>query len=308
MQYKFIVGLDKKVYYKMIKDYLYIHYEAEQTKNDKIIYVGFMQNKKYLGSATILIKNYCFYIYNLIMLTTDNEIRKLFLKSIYNLAEKERILKIINVSLTPKIVNLTKKGYTEKYLLPLKINNYPLGSHYSKIFSSDNNDFFSISNKLTKKLIKQLKETINIWNLNVSIEDILQNYQHKCTIYVDKINLVYYLNHLQSQNISLLAEDTIRELIHHYGEEMITGFAIMVYPSNKQISYCLELYCINAFEDLNSEDYLISIIINDCLKKKYQNIIFNKQIKNTNTIYEIKEETILHKIKYYIFNKKKRRC
>lgn len=310
MQYEFITDLGEKEYNDLITEDGFIHYKSDKLWDklnniNKVMYVGLKLKKKYLGCAKIEIYNHYLNISNISMFKKDDVTLSLFLNEIYRFAKRIKIYKIhiLDVDLKENPINKKTNKINKYYLLKLQDKNkFIRKDNFKRTFNSDDTNILSIKTKLTKQDINNLKDTINSWNikLDFNIEELINTYKTKCVINLEILDLVYYLNQSQSQNNPHMSRTTIEELIDTYGEEMIVGFSITLFPTNKKAAYCLTMNTIDAFSDLNIKDNLILETISTALKKKYHNLIFFNEIKKTKEIFEFNYDVTLNAFKYFI--------
>lgn len=305
MQYEFITDLSEKEYFKLIDKKKNIHYKTDISWSISqgiytVLYVGLKLKKSFLCCAKIDIVNHNNNIYfNVpnITILKNNEINKpLLINEILNLAKIMKAYKVTILDIDYSDQHLLKKtkSLTNFSIISLKNKTKYYGKdHFEKIFIKDSNKLLKCD---TKYKLNELITIINNWNIKLPFElkELVKHYQSKCTVIIEKLDLVYYASKYND-----LTRDTIDELIDTFGEEMIVGFAIILYPNQKDNAYCITLERINAFENLNIEDTLILKIISTTTRKKYNNIIFNKAIRGLKTINEYKYQIILKKLKYW---------
>ena len=312
MQYEFITDLSEKDYFKLIDKKKNIHYKTDivwSLSNGiyTILYVALKQKRAFLSCAKIEIINHDNNIYfnipNLTILK-NNEINKaLLINEILNLAKIMKAYKvtILNIDYSDSHILKKTKEVTNYGILTLQNKNkYYDKKHFEALFKKDSTKILKCDNKYK---IEDILSTIDNWKIKLpyDLKELIKQYKNKCMIIVEKLDLVYYSN-----KFNKLSQDTIDELISTFGEEMIVGFAVVLYPNNKENAYCITLEKINAFNELNIEDNLILKIISSTTRKKYNNIIFNMPIRGLKTINEYKYQLILKNLKYWALKLQKK--
>lgn len=317
MQYEFITHLKEVEYNKLTENCNYIHYQSDSTwcklhKVNDVYYLGLKKKNKFLGCAKAevinVVGNNLLNISNISLFTKNEIIISLFLNEIIRFAKEMKVYKIKILSIEQKL-NIKRKKIQQYSVLSLyNKNKFYRKDYFKKLFNADSTNFISFETKITNKSINELKKTIDNWNINldINLEELISTYKSKCSIILEKIDLVYYLNKIEENHNSKLNSDTIEELISEYGEEMIVGFAIILFPTNKSTAYCTSFKTIDSFDELYLQDSLMLETINACLKKKYKQIIFKDKFNNINSINEYQYEIILNKFKNLILKLQKK--
>lgn len=312
MQYEFITDLSEKDFFKLLNKKKIIHYKTDVNWSLSegiytILYVGLKFKKSFLCCAKIEIINHNNNVYfNIPSLYTfkDDEINKaLLLNEILNLAKIMKAYKIIILNIDYTDPHILKRTKSVAHYSTIKLKDktkFYRKDYFEKLFRVDSSKLLKCD---TKYKINELLDTIKSWNIKFAynLEELIKQYKNKCVIIVEKLDLVYYSNKYNNLN-----KDTIDELIDNFGEEMIVGFAVILYPNDKNNAYCITLEKINAFKELNIEDNLILKIISTTTRKKYTNIIFNKPIRGLKDIYEYKYQIIIKKFKYWALKLQKK--
>ena len=313
MSYEFITNFSIEDYYKLISKQLFIHYKSESnwdllSNNKNTFFLALKNKNKILCCAKAEIKNNNYlFISNIYFITKDEIIMSLFINEIIRFAKEKKLYKVkINDFNIEKRLNLKVKN-TEIYNY---INLYSKGkiltkAHFTKLFKQDNNKLLT-TKKATKKDIEKLYKSIEHWNikLDFNLNELLKTYKSNCTILIEYLDLVYYLETIQdNSNISV---DTIEELISEYGEEMIVGFSIVLGSHNNINSHCISFYTIDAFTELPIKNNLLLETIYLCLKKKYKNIIFYNNVDTNNKIVKYSYEKVLKPFKNLLLKLQKK--
>lgn len=312
MQYEFITDLSENEFFKLINKKKNIHYKTDVSWSISegiytILYVGLKCKRSFLCCAKIEIINHNNNVYfNIPSLYTfkNDEINKaLLINEILNLAKIMKAYKItiLNIDYTDQHILKRTKSITNYSTIKLKDKTkFYRKDHFEKLFKPDSSKLLKCD---TKYKINELIDTIKNWNIKLTynLEELIKQYKNKCVIIIEKLDLVYYSNKYDTLN-----KDTIDELIANFGEEMIVGFAVVLYPNSKENAFCITLEKINAFKELNIEDNLILKIISTTTRKKYSNIIFNKPIRGLKDIYEYKYQLITKKLKYWALKLQKK--
>lgn len=308
MQYEFITDLSEKEYFKLIDKKKNIHYKTDINWSlaqgiYTILYVGLKLKRSFLCCAKIEIinqnNNIYFNIPNITILKNNEINQALLINEILNLAKIMNAYKVTILSIDYFDTHILKKTntITNYSILPLKEKSK---NYFESLFSKDSSKILKCDSKYQ---IEELLKTIENWNIKLSydIKELVKQYKSKCSIIIEKLDLVYYSNKYDN-----LSKDTVDELIDTFGEEMIVAFAVILYPNHKDNAYCITLEKINAFNNLNINDNLVLKIISNTIRKKYNNIIFNKPIKGLKIINEYKYQIILKKIKYWALKLQKK--
>lgn len=318
MQVEFITTLNETEYNKIIEKEDFIHYKADNLWNklnnvENIIFVGLKNKNKFLASAKIELiskeKSIYFNVSNISILKNDDIIKNLFVNELIRLAKKYNAYKIKIIDINTEKKLKYKKKSVEKYSL-IKLcskNKFYRKDFFKKIFKPDDTKLLLVQSKLNYKDLNELNNVIKNWNikLNFDIKKLIDIYKSKCLIIVEKIDLVFYLNKIQTNISSQISTETIEELIDEYGEEMIVGFSICLFPNNKNTAYCISINCIDSFKELQIKDNLILETISSISKKKYKNAVFLDDINNSSDIFEYRYEIVLNKFKHFISKLKK---
>lgn len=312
MQYEFITNLSEQKYNSLIQDLNYIHYKSDNLWNklnntSSTIYVGLKLKRKYIACAKIEIKEHSLFISNLSTLNNDTIYIHIFLNEIKLLAKNLNLYEINILNIDFEDLNLSKKKTIhECSLISLQNNNKFLRKDYlKKLFRYDTSNLLFTKYKIDNNDLNNLKKMINIWNLKLDFDlnQLIKTYKNKCIINIEYLDLVYYLNQNKYHNIN---KDTINELIDIFGEDMIVGFSIILYPDNKKTAYCITLKTSDSFDFLNIKDNLIFESISITLKKKYHNLVFIDNINKGQKIYEFNYKIITNNFKNMIIKLKKR--
>lgn len=319
MQYEFITDLSEEKYSELIKDSCYMHYKSDKLWNklkniDSMIYVGLKKKNKFIAHCKIEIicDNYIYFnVLNLFVSKDDEIVMALFINEIKKLAKEYGANKIIisDISTNNRLKKNTK-NITQYSILKLQDKKKDYNIRYFKtIFNSDNTKILSTNSKLSKNDIADLQKIIEDWEikLDFDINELLTVYKSKCSIILERLDLVYFLTKIKEFKNEYINVETIEELIDEYGENMIVGFSIILFPSNKNTAYCISFNTINSFNELNIKDNLILETISYTLKKKYNNLIFSSKIAHTDSLYEYKYEIVLNKFKNFILKLKSKK-
>lgn len=313
MSYEFISNFNDEDYYKLTNKQLFSHYKSESNwdllfDNKNIFFLALKNKNKILccAKAEIKNKNYLF-ISNIYFITKDEIIMSLFINEIIRFAKEKNFYKVkINDFHTEKRINLkVKNTKTFNYINLFSKGKNLSKSYFTKLYKQDNTKLLT-TKKATKKDIEQLYKSIEHWNikLDFDLNELLKTYKANCTIIIEYIDLVYYLETIQdSANISV---DTIEELINEYGEEMIVGFSIILGSYNNITSHCISFYTIDAFTELPIKNNLLLETIYLCLKKKYKNVIFYNNVDVNNEIFEYSYEKVLKPFKKILLKLQKK--
>ena len=292
MEYMFKEKITYKEYINFIKNYDYLSYTQEElwakVKDIKnYLIVGVYQNKTLAGISLILIKRNKetneFIIPNGYLMDLSNQKLVTFMTS--NITSLAKYYNACIINLYP---NITKEDpnykkihdnlctlfkhkndnfdNTENVLIPLKRNN-------RKLPKKELDEMFYDKNYYLKRGIRyEISDTVedlddfeafmdnNYFN-SAFIGNMMYTYKNRMKIIFAKIDLVFYLNYLENENINHKYDDEIanlKELIEGFGEDIIIGTGLVILPFNTGKKYAELIY--NNVKDYTSVDIMNGIV------------------------------------------------
>jgi len=328
MDYQFITTLSERQYNNFIKGKTFTSYKQEATWSktavtNEIIYVGVTEKKKIVAAAKIEVRKKKKDVYfevpgGYILDYDDKELLLFFTKNLHLLAKSKRAYEIkldfISSQEQPLIANMKETGYRSNgkndllSQISLKANGKFLSvKHFKNVLGTLHieKDGLFFDTVTSKAELSKLYETAFNWShkIHYNLENLLSIYKGKIAIIVEKLDLIFYLNYLRESYAKENDIVTIEELIEECGDYYILGFAIMIFPNNKENAYCLEMKHNGSFPHLDVSNQLLLETIKLGLADKYKGIIYPHQLTNEDDSYTNYKYKLVTKKWKYIFHK-----
>ena len=310
MDYQFISTLSERQYNNFIKSKTSTSYKQEPAWSkaspaEEIIYVAVTEKKKIIAAAKIEVKKkkkdtYFVVPGGYLLDYGDKELLLFFTKNLHILAKSKKAFEIrldfISSQEQPLTINMKETGYRSNgkndffSQISLKANGKFLSvKHFKNFLGTQHIEkdglFFEIVTG--KAELNKLYETASNWSykMHYNLETLLSIYKSRIAIVVEKLDLIFYLNYLRESYARENDIVTIEELIEECGDYYILGFAIMIFPNNKENAYCIEMKHNGSFPHLDVSNQLLLETIKLGLNGKYKGIIYPHQLTNEDDSY-----------------------